>query len=50
MCSDGVPTLTIYPLNALEATWPQLCPEVCVQKLEMWVLFQLQVSEMSENI
>ena len=31
-------------------TWFQLCPDVCVQKSRIWVLFELQRSEMSENI
>ena len=32
------------------ATWFRLCPDVCVQKWRTWVLFQLQRSEMSDNI
>ena len=31
-------------------TWFQLCPDVCVQKGRTWVLFELQGSEMNENI
>ena len=32
------------------ATWFQLYPDVCVEKRRTWVLFQLQVSEMSDMI
>ena len=32
------------------ATWFQLCPDVRVQIERTWVLFQLDVSETSENI
>ena len=32
------------------STWFQLCLDVCVQKRRTLVLFQLQVSEMSEKI
>ena len=32
------------------AAWFILCPDVCVQKGRTWLLFQLQGSEMSENI
>ena len=32
------------------ATWFQFYPDVCVEKGRTWVLFQLQVSEMSGMI
>ena len=31
-------------------TWFQLFPDVCIQKRWTWVLFQFQVSAMSEMI
>ena len=46
-------TCTILPIGPESrggATWFQLCPDVCVQKLRTSDLFQLQGSEMSEHI